>query len=76
MDLQHRIFGDFLIQWWRMHAKSEGLKYSAPNINVYVLMLFTAFYSKSRGVLALPASLFRLLCNSVLNLDKAAGVSE
>jgi len=31
------------MQWWRKHAKSGGLKYLAPNINAYVLMIFTAF---------------------------------
>ena len=29
--------------------KVGGLKYSAPNINVYVLMIFTAFSLKSGG---------------------------
>ena len=29
--------------------KVRGLKYSAPNINVYVLMIFTAFLLKSGG---------------------------
>ena len=32
-----------------------GLKYSAPNINVYVLMIFTGFSLKSGGALAPPA---------------------
>ena len=32
--------------------KVGGLKYSAPNINVYVLMIFTGFSLKSGGALA------------------------
>ena len=35
--------------------KVGGLKYLAPNINVYVLMIFTAFSLKSGGALAPPA---------------------
>ena len=53
-----------LHQWWRDHAKSWGLKYSAPNINVYVLMIFTAFSLKSGEALAPLPSLFHLLCTS------------
>ena len=34
--------------------KVGGLKYLAPNINVYVLMIFTAFSLKSGGALAPP----------------------
>jgi len=42
--------------------KVGGLKYSAANINVYVLMIFTAFSLKSGGALAPPLlPLFRLL---------------
>jgi len=36
--------------------KVGELKYSAPNINVYVLMIFTAFSLKVGGGLAPPAS--------------------
>jgi len=32
--------------------KVGGPKYSVPNINVYVLMIFTAFSLKSGGALA------------------------
>ena len=35
--------------------KVGGLKYLAPYINVYVLMIFTAFSLKSEGALAPPA---------------------
>ena len=35
--------------------KVGGLMYLAPNINVYVLMIFTAFSLKSGGALAPPA---------------------
>ena len=35
--------------------KVGGLKYSAPNINVYVLTIFTGFSLKSGGALAPPA---------------------
>jgi len=35
--------------------KVGGLKYSAPNINVYVLMTFNGFSLKSGGALAPPA---------------------
>jgi len=35
--------------------KVGGLKYLGPNINVYVLMIFTAFSLKSGGALAPPA---------------------
>jgi len=43
--------------------KVGGLKYSAPNINVYVLMIFTAFSLKSGGgALAPLPPLFHLLC--------------
>jgi len=38
--------------------KVGGLKYSAPNINVYVLMIFTGFSLKSGGALAPPAPPF------------------
>jgi len=34
--------------------KVGSLKYSAPNINVYVLMIFTAFSLKSWGALVPP----------------------
>ena len=44
--------------------KVEGLKYSAPNINVYVLMIFIAFSLKSGGVLA-PSILPPMLMNSI-----------
>ena len=34
--------------------KVGGLKYSAPNINVYILMIFTAFARKVKSGGALP----------------------
>jgi len=55
--------------------KVGGLKYSAPNINVYVLMVFTGFSPKSvcvcvcvGGGLAPPDPLFHLLCTYKLPL--------
>jgi len=53
-----------LKQWWRKHTKSGELKYTAPNINVYVLMIFIAFSMKRLS----PLPPFFLLCKAKFRL--------
>ena len=60
-------------------ASIAGLQYSAPNINVYVLIIFTAFSLKSGGALAPPpppSMLYALTSHLVFNvlLQQSDGV--
>jgi len=48
----------YLLSGGGMIQKVRGLKYSAPNINVYVFMVFTAFLLKSGGHLPSLRPLF------------------
>ena len=60
---------NYTAQWWRSMQKGMGVKYStpninnvSPNINVYVLTIFTAFSLKSVCVTCPPR--FRFICSN------------